>query len=49
MFRLDSALDSSLLIEILQNTTNVILSGSALNTPKILELSGVGDPNILRR
>jgi len=29
------------------NAHNVILSGSTLNTPKVLELSGVGDPNIL--
>ncbi|RDB20671.1 Alcohol dehydrogenase [acceptor] [Hypsizygus marmoreus] len=31
------------------NAHNIILSGSALNTPKILELSGVGDPTILKR
>ncbi|KAJ6522733.1 hypothetical protein B0H19DRAFT_1202486 [Mycena capillaripes] len=29
------------------NAKNVILSGSALNTPKVLELSGVGDPTVL--
>ncbi|KAJ7772352.1 hypothetical protein B0H16DRAFT_1769146 [Mycena metata] len=29
------------------NAKNVILSGSALNTPKVLELSGVGDPAVL--
>ncbi|KAF9466969.1 GMC oxidoreductase-domain-containing protein, partial [Collybia nuda] len=30
------------------NAKNVIISGSALNTPKILELSGVGDSSILQ-
>ncbi|KAJ7087089.1 hypothetical protein C8R44DRAFT_893257 [Mycena epipterygia] len=29
------------------NAKNVIISGSALNTPKVLELSGVGDPAVL--
>ncbi|KAF7373955.1 alcohol dehydrogenase [Mycena sanguinolenta] len=29
------------------NAKNVILSGSTLNTPKVLELSGIGDPAIL--
>ncbi|KAJ7087093.1 hypothetical protein C8R44DRAFT_820297 [Mycena epipterygia] len=29
------------------NAKNVVISGSALNTPKVLELSGVGDPAIL--
>ncbi|KAJ6485382.1 hypothetical protein C8R47DRAFT_537787 [Mycena vitilis] len=29
------------------NARNVVLSGSALNTPKVLELSGVGDPAVL--
>ncbi|KAJ7493778.1 hypothetical protein FB451DRAFT_448970 [Mycena latifolia] len=29
------------------NAKNVIISGSALNTPKVLELSGVGDPEVL--
>lgn len=32
-----------------QNAKNVIISGSALNTPKVLELSGVGDPQVLGR
>ncbi|KAJ7924701.1 GMC oxidoreductase-domain-containing protein [Mycena leptocephala] len=31
-----------------RNAKNVILSGSALNTPKVLELSGVGDPAVLK-
>ncbi|KAJ7696946.1 hypothetical protein B0H17DRAFT_1052505 [Mycena rosella] len=29
------------------NAQNIIISGSALNTPKVLELSGVGDPQVL--
>ncbi|KAJ7257827.1 hypothetical protein C8J57DRAFT_545692 [Mycena rebaudengoi] len=29
------------------NAKNVIISGSALNTPKVLELSGIGDPQVL--
>jgi choline dehydrogenase-like flavoprotein len=32
-----------------QNAKNVIISGSALNTPKVLELSGIGDPQVLEK
>ncbi|KAG8778839.1 hypothetical protein FRC12_024783 [Ceratobasidium sp. 428] len=31
------------------NTNNVIVSAGTLNTPKVLELSGIGDPAVLQR
>jgi len=31
----------------MQNAKHVILSAGALHSPKVLELSGVGDPSVL--
>jgi choline dehydrogenase-like flavoprotein len=33
---------------VLQGAKNVIVSAGALNTPKVLELSGIGDPAVLQ-